>query len=68
MLYLLEANVSIRVAGISAPFMHNITWLVNGRNSAEAKQKFENRVRNDFAHMMPQSISFEWIKVAGEIK
>lgn len=68
MLFLLEAKVTIRIAGISAPSMHIITWLVNGKNSAEAKQKFEARVMNDFGHMMPQSINFEWTKVAGEIK
>lgn len=68
MLFLLEANVVIRIAGISAPSMRSITWLVNGINSAEAKQKFENRVRNDFAHMTPESINIEWTKVAGEIK
>ena len=68
MLFLLEAKVIIRVAGISAPSMHNITWLVNASHSTEAKQKFENRVRNDFSHMMPESVHFEWTKVAGEIK
>ncbi len=68
MLFLLEAKVNIRVAGISAPFMHNITWLVNANHSDEAKQKFEQRVKRDFAHILPQSVEFEWIKVAGEIK
>ena len=68
MLFLLEAKVSIRVAGISAPFMHNITWLVNANHSSEAKQKFEKQVRNDFAHMLPQSVDCEFTKVAGEIK
>lgn len=68
MLFLIEARVSAKVAGISAPFEKDVSYLVNGNNYAEAKTKFENQVKMDHAHMMPDGVTFQYTKVASEIK
>jgi hypothetical protein len=68
MLYLIEAKVVVHVQGISGGFNRNVTWLVNANNLNEAKAKFEQKVYQDNAQAMPQSINFEYIKLAGEIK
>lgn len=68
MLYYLESKVHVRVAGISGPFEQIVTWLVNANSLVEAKQKFEARVRNDNASAMPESITFKYVKIAGELK
>lgn len=68
MLYYLRANVSLRVAGISGPFLKTISWLVNANNPSEARAKFENQVYRDFAHMQFNDAQFEYTEFAGEIK
>lgn len=68
MLYYLESKVRVRVAGISGPFDQTVTWLVNANSLAEAKQKYEAQVRRDNAKAMPESITFEYVKMAGELK
>jgi len=68
MLFLIEARVSAKVAGISAPFEKDVSYLVNGINRAEAQLKFENQVKQDHAHMMPQNVLFTYTKIAPEIK
>ena len=68
MLFYIKAKVSIRVAGISGPFVRECSALPNANNVAEAKQKFETQVRNDNSNMQAQSFNFEYIEVASEIK
>ena len=68
MLYYIEAKVSVKVQGISGPFIKNTTWLVNASNLDHAKQKFEQRVAQDNADAMPEKINFEYIRLAGEIQ
>lgn len=68
MLFYIEAKVSVKVAGISGPFQETITWLVNANTLNEAKEKFKTRIRNDKASALPESISFEFVKIAGELK
>ena len=68
MLYLIQANTSIKVSGISGPFTRTVTWMVNANHHSEAKQKYEAQVKRDFAHMSFSEISFEYTMVAGEIK
>ena len=67
-MFLIEANVTIRVAGISGPFLRSVMYLVNAPNLNVAKQKYEDQVRRDFAHMMPNSVGVEYTKIAAEIK
>jgi hypothetical protein len=68
MLFYIESNVTIRVAGISGPFLRNQAYLVNAPNLVTAKGKYENQVRLDCAHMVPASVVFEYTKIASEIK
>lgn len=67
MLFYIRANVSLKVDGISGPFIRPISWLVNADNHILAKQKFENQVKKDFAHMQFRSAEFEYTEIAGEI-
>ncbi len=68
MLFYLEAKVSVRVTGISGPFQEVITWLVNANNIIDAKEKFKAHVRSEKASALPESINFEFIKIAGELR
>jgi len=67
MLYYIESNVKIKVQGISGPWEKNIIWMVNAPSLEIAKNKYENRVKQDFAHMAAQSFHFEYTKIAGTI-
>ena len=67
MLYYIEAKISVKVSGISGPFITNTTWLVNAPHLDEAKRKFEQRVHQDNQRAMPEAIQFDYIKLAGEI-
>ena len=67
MLFLIEAKISVKVAGISAPFVKDVSWLVNANNVVEAKVKYENQVKMHHAHMMPQDVKFEYTRIVGEI-
>jgi len=68
MLYLLKANVTMKVQGISGPFLKTVTWLVNAENPNQAKFKYEEQVKRDHAHMHFSDIAFEYLEFAGEIK
>jgi hypothetical protein len=68
MLYYLRANVTLRVAGISGPFVRTISWLVNADNPDQAKWKYERQVKRDFTHMQFSDVAFEYIEFAGEIE
>lgn len=68
MLFYLEAKVSVKVAGISGPFQETVIWLVNANNILDAKEKFKAQVRHDKANALPESITYDFIKVAGELK
>lgn len=68
MLFYLRANVTLKVRGISGPFQRTIGWLVNANDPNHARQKFEEQVRKDFAHMQFEQAHFEYIEFAGEIK
>jgi hypothetical protein len=67
MLYYIEAKVSVKVAGISGPFIQSVTWLVNANSLEEAQQKYERRVWQDNVKAMPESVKFEYVKLAGEL-
>ncbi len=67
MLFYIESNVMIRVAGISGPFLRNQAYLVNAPTLGVAKGKYENQVRLDCAHMVPEAVKFEYTKIAQEI-
>lgn len=68
MLYHLSANVTLRVAGISGPFIQTVSWHVNADNPNQAKLKYEEQVKKDFAHMQFSDVAFEYTEFAGEIK
>jgi hypothetical protein len=68
MLFYLRANTTLRVQGISGPFLRTIGWLVNADNVNQAKAKFEEQVKKDFAHMHFSESHFEYVEVTGEIK
>ena len=68
MLFYLRANVAFKVRGISGPFNVNVAWLVNATDANNARQKFEDRVKQDHRHMDFESASFSYTDFAGEIK
>lgn len=70
MLFYIKAKVTLRVQGISGPWERVIAWLVNTPSGTvnEAKQKYEEQVKRDFAHMLFSSANFEYLEVTGEIK
>jgi hypothetical protein len=68
MLYLIEADVAVRVRGISGPFIKNVSYLVNADNREQARVKYEKRVAQDHANMIPEKIEFDYKKVAEEVK
>lgn len=67
MIYYLKSNVTIRVAGISGPWLKTVGYLVNADNREQARLKYEERVKQDNAKMAFQSIHFEYTEVAEEI-
>ena len=67
MLYFIQAEVSIRVFGISGPFVQTHTQLVNAPNTNHAKSKFENHVRQRYAHMHAESFEFKYLVIADTI-
>lgn len=68
MLFFIRTNVTIRVEGISGLFTRTVSWLVNADNPDQAKFKYEQQVRKDFAHMNFAEVTFEYTEFAGEIK
>lgn len=66
-LYLLKANVTKRVFGISGPFQSTESKLVHANNVPEAKIKFENNIRGKAANMECDSIQFEYLEIIDEI-
>lgn len=67
-MYYIKAKVTISIAGISGPFIQILSALVHGTSTNNAKDKFENYVKAQFAHMLPQNVAYEYIEIAGEIK
>jgi len=67
-MYYIKAKVIVRVAGISGPFEEIRSALVHGINTFQAKEKFEFHARSQSAHMMPESMTFEYLEIAGEIR
>lgn len=68
MLFYLRANVIFRILGISGPFHVTVGFLVNADNAAHARQKFEERVKQDHSHMAFENVEFNYTEFAGEIK
>ncbi len=68
MLYLLEADVEIQVRGIAGAFKETRANLVNGNSLNEAKQKFEQFVKQSVNNMGPDKVSFKYTKIAPELK
>ena len=68
MLFYIEAKISIKVQGISGPFEGLESNLVNATSMREAQQKFEAHVRQKHSDKMPQSIKFDYTKLAYEIR
>ena len=64
----IKAKVIIKMDKISGPYEQIISWLVNTPNIGIAKQKFEERVRNDFAHMQARTFTFDYLEIAGMLQ
>ena len=67
MLYFIVCKIVIRVRGISGPFEQTVTKLVNAQGTDAAKAKFEQHVRQMFAHMRGESFHFEYLTIADTI-
>ena len=67
MLYFIQAKVIIRVWGISGPFTETVTKLVNAHNTNDAKTKYEQHIRQMFAHMNAETFDFEYLIIADTI-
>jgi hypothetical protein len=67
MIYFIQAKVNIRVWGISGPFTETVTKLVKAHNTNEAKSKYEEHVKQMFAHMNAESFEFDYMTIADTI-
>lgn len=67
MLFLIEANVKIKVRGISGMFSETACYLVNADDAAGARVKFERKVNEVHANKMPERVDIEFTKIAPEI-
>lgn len=67
MLFLIEANVKIKVRGISGVFSDSAAYLVNAPEIKTARAKFEAKVNEVHASKMPERVDIEFTKVAPEI-
>lgn len=67
MLYWIQAKVSIKVFGISGPFEQMVTQMVNAGSTQEAKMKFEQHMKNRFAHLNGETFRFEYLIIADTI-
>jgi len=68
MLYYIKAEAQFRVRGISGPFNVNAAYLVNANDRDQARVKFEDRVKSNHSHMAFESVGFNYLEVAEEIK
>ncbi len=67
MMFLIKANVTKRVSGISGAFKSVEGKLVNAINVDQAKAKFERSIRDGAANMQCDTIDFEYLEVFNEI-
>lgn len=67
MLYYIQAEITLRVWGISGPFLRNMAKLVQANNPQEAKAKFEAHARKHFANMNPETYEFNYTVFADTI-
>lgn len=70
MLYYIKAKVVVKVFGISGDFTQTISKLVHAPNTAMAKTRYEQAVKNlsEIIRMQGENITFEYLEVADEIQ
>lgn len=67
MTYWIQAKVQIRVYGISGPFEETITKMVDAGSTREAQAKYEEHIRQMFAHMHGNNFNFQYLTIADTI-
>jgi len=67
MKFIIKSDVVKRVRGISGDFTDRAAYMVNADNREHARLKYEERCRQDVAHMGCESIRFNYIEVIEEI-
>ena len=67
MLFLIEANIKVKVHGISGVFSDTACYLVNSPDIVAAKRKFDAKVNEIHVAKMPESIDIQYTKIAPEI-
>lgn len=67
MLYWIQAKVTMKVFGISGPFIQVITKMVNANSTESAKVKYEAHIRNMFTHVGAETYEFEYLIIADTI-
>ena len=67
MLFLLEADVELKIRNIAAAFTEKAYHLVNAPNLEIAKNKFSAHLKKVHADKFPDQISIKYIKIATEI-
>jgi hypothetical protein len=67
MVFLIEANIKVKVRGISGLFSDTAAHLVHAPTITLAREKFETFVRNSKCEMQPENVLFEYTKIATEI-
>jgi hypothetical protein len=67
MLYYIQAEITLRVWGISGPFGRHMAKLVQANSPQEAKTKFEDHARRHFSNMQPESMEFNYTVFADTI-
>jgi len=68
MLFYIKAKVYIKVFGISAEHLREISVIVKAANREMAKEKFRQHCQRTFAHMQYDSIRYEFDEIAEEIQ
>ncbi len=67
MLYYVKAEVTVRIFGISGPFIDVISKLVDANSTPEAQKKFESHVLSMRQHMNPESVKYKYLEIADTI-
>jgi hypothetical protein len=66
-MFYIRAKISARVFGISGPFEKVVSYLVSAPDPTQAQKIYETQVKQDFAHMHPESLNYEYQEVAPQI-
>jgi hypothetical protein len=65
--YLIKANVTWKIFGISSPSMRTVSHIVRAPSEGDALVIFERYERKRLVPQDPQSVNFQYLEIADEI-